>query len=143
MQFIDLKTQQERIRDKIDLNISKVLEHGKYIMGPEIHELEVRLAEFVGVKHCISVSSGTDALLIAMMALGVKAGDEIITTPFTFIATGEMIALLGAIPVFVDIDPATYNIDPSKIERAITKKPRLLCRLACMDNVPILIKLMT
>lgn len=126
MQFIDLKTQQALIRDKIDANIKKVLDHGKYIMGPEIFELEERLAEFVGVKHCIGVSSGTDALLIAMMALEIKAGDEIITTPFTFIATGEMIALLGAKPVFVDIDPRTYNIDSGKIEQAITPKTKAI-----------------
>ncbi len=126
MQFIDLKTQQALIRDKIDANIKKVLDHGKYIMGPEIFELEERLAEFVGVKHCIGVSSGTDALLIAMMALEIKAGDEIITTPFTFIATGEMIALLGAKPVFVDIDPRTYNIDSGQIEQAITPKTKAI-----------------
>ena len=117
MQFIDLKVQQDRIHDKINQRISTVLEHGKYIMGPEVFELEERLADYVGVKHCIAVSSGTDALLIAMMALGIKAGDEVITTPFTFIATGEMIALLGAKPVFVDIDPKTYNIDPIKNRR--------------------------
>ena len=126
MQFIDLKAQQALIRDKIDANIKKVLDHGKYIMGPEIFELEERLAEFVGVKHCIGVSSGTDALLIAMMALEIKAGDEVITTPFTFIATGEMIALLGAKPVFVDIDPRTYNIDSGKIEQAITPKTKAI-----------------
>jgi UDP-2-acetamido-2-deoxy-ribo-hexuluronate aminotransferase len=126
MQFIDLKFQQGLIRGKIDANIKKVLDHGKYIMGPEIFELEERLAEFVDVKHCIGVSSGTDALLVTMMALGIKAGDEVITTPFTFIATGEMIALLGAKPVFVDIDPRTYNIDPNKIESAITLKTKAI-----------------
>ncbi len=126
MQFIDLKAQQKRIRPLIEDNIKKVLDHGKYIMGPEVFEFEERLAEFVGVKHCISVSSGTDALLVAMMALGVRAGDEVITTPFTFIATGEMIALLGAKPVFVDIDPKTYNINPSKIEEAITPKTKAI-----------------
>ena len=93
MQFIDLKAQQDRVRAQIEENINRVLDHGKYIMGPEIAELEERLATFVGVKHCIGVSSGTDALLIAMMALDISAGDEVITTPFTFIATGEMIAL--------------------------------------------------
>ncbi len=126
MDFIDLKTQQNRIRKQIDKNIKNVLEHGKYIMGPEISELEEKLADYVGVKHCIAVSSGTDALLIAMMALDIKAGDEVITTPFTFIATGEMIALLGAKPVFVDIDPKTYNIDPNKIEEAITAKTKAI-----------------
>ncbi len=125
MEFIDLKAQQDRIRDQIDANIRKVLDHGQYIMGPEVYEFEERLADFVGVKHCIGVASGTDALLIAMMALGIGHGDEVITTPFTFIATGEMIGLLGAKPVFVDIDPKTYNIDPNKIEQAIT--PRTKC----------------
>jgi len=124
--FIDLKTQQDRIRPVLENNIHRVLHHGQYIMGPEIKQLEERLAEYVGVKHCITVSDGTKALLIAMMALGIKAGDEIITTPFTFIATGEMIALLGAIPVFVDIDPRTYNIDPNKIEAAITPKTKAI-----------------
>ena len=122
MQFIALKAQQEPIRTQIEANIKKVLDHGKYIMGPEVSELEEHLANYVGAKHCIAVSSGTDALLISMMALEIKPGDEVITTPFTFIATGEMIALLGAKPVFVDIDSKTYNIDPAKIEAAITQK---------------------
>jgi UDP-2-acetamido-2-deoxy-ribo-hexuluronate aminotransferase len=126
MQFIDLKAQQDRIRSQIEINIKKVLDHGNYIMGPEVFELEECLANFVGVKHCIAVSSGTDAILISMMALGIGYGDEIITTPFTFIATGEMILLLGAKPVFVDIDSKTYNIDPSKIEAAITPKTRAI-----------------
>jgi UDP-2-acetamido-2-deoxy-ribo-hexuluronate aminotransferase len=124
MDFIDLKTQYKRHQQQIDARIHAVLNHGQYIMGPEIRELEEQLAAFVGVKHCISVANGTDALLIAMMALGIKAGDEIITTPFTFIATGEMIALLGAVPVFVDIEPNTFNIDPAKIEAAITPKTK-------------------
>jgi UDP-2-acetamido-2-deoxy-ribo-hexuluronate aminotransferase len=122
--FIDLKTQQQAIRPTLEKNIHTVLHHGRYIMGPEIEKLETRLAEYVGVKHCITVSSGTDSLLIALMALGIGPGDEVITTPFTFIANGEMIALLGARPVFVDIDPRTCNIDPSKIESAITEKTR-------------------
>ncbi len=126
MQFIDLKTQQDKIRKQIDQRINTVLDHGKYIMGPEVAELEETLADFVGVKHCIGVASGTDALQIAMMALDIKPGDEVITTPFTFIATGEMIALLGAKPVFVDIDPKTYNIDPDKIEQAITPKTKAI-----------------
>ncbi len=124
--FIDLKAQQDAIRPKLEQNIHRVLKHGRYVMGPEIDELERRLADFVGVKHCIGVSSGTDALLIAMMALAIGAGDEVITTPFTFIATGEMIALLGARPVFVDIDPDTYNIDPDRIEAAITPRTRAI-----------------
>jgi len=126
MEFIDLVAQQERIKDKIDQNIKNVLSHGKYIMGPEVFELEEKLAGYIGTKHCIGVSSGTDALLIAMMALGFSHGDEIITTPFTFIATGETIALLGAKPVFVDIAPKTYNIDPALIEAVITPKTKAI-----------------
>lgn len=126
MQFIDLKAQQDCVREQIDGNIRKVLDHGKYIMGPEVYKLEERLADYVGVKHCVGVSSGTDALLIAMMALGIEPGDEVITTAFTFIATGEMIALLRAKPVFVDIDPKTYNIDASQIENAITPRTRAI-----------------
>lgn len=124
--FIDLKTQQDILRPQLERNIFKVIHHGQYIMGPEISELEEKLANYVGSKHCITNSSGTDALLIAMMALDIGAGDEIITTPFTFIATGEMIALLGAKAVFVDIDPETYNIDPNKIESAITSRTKAI-----------------
>lgn len=124
--FIDLKSQYKVLEDNIKSRINKVLEHGQYIMGPEVAELENKLADYVGVKHCIGASSGTDTLMIAMMALGIGAGDEVITTPFTFIATGEMIALLGAKPVFVDIDPRTYNIDPAKIEAAITPKTKAI-----------------
>jgi UDP-2-acetamido-2-deoxy-ribo-hexuluronate aminotransferase len=124
--FIDLKTQYKALEQEIQSRIKRVLEHGQYIMGPEVAELEEKLASYVGVRHCISASSGTDTLLITLMALGIGAGDEVITTPFTFIATGEMIALLGAKPVFVDIDPRTYNIDPSKIENAITLRTRAI-----------------
>lgn len=126
MEFIDLKAQQRRIRTELDRRISAVLDHGGYIMGPEVAELEDRLAAYIGVKHCIGVANGTDALLIAMMALGIGAGDEVITSPFTFIATGEMIALLGAVPVFVDIDEQTYNLDPNAIEAAITPRTRAI-----------------
>lgn len=124
--FIDLKKQYNHIHSRIEKNIDEVINSTSFIMGNKIAELEENLADFVGVKHCIAVSSGTDALLIAMMALGIKQGDEVITTPFTFIATGEMIALLGAKPVFVDIDPKTYNIDPKKIEQAITHKTKAI-----------------
>ena len=126
MEFIDLKTQQARIKDTLDARIAGVLAHGRYIMGPEVAELEERLADYVGVKHAIGVASGTDALLIALMALGVGAGDEVITTPFSFIATAETIALLGAKPVFVDIDPRTYNIDHTLIEPAITDRTKAI-----------------
>lgn len=126
IEFIDLKTQYARLREPVRARIDAVLEHGQFIMGPEVDELEQRLAARVGVQHCIAVSSGTDALLIAMMALGIGPGDEVITTPFTFIATGEMIALIGAKPVFVDIDPRTYNLDPALIEAAITPRSRAI-----------------
>jgi len=119
MQFIDLPTQQKRIRTNLEKNIMAVLDHGKYIMGPEIAAIEKRLAQYVGVKHAIGCSSGTDALLMALMAYNVGPGDAIFTTPFTFIATAEVIRLLGAVPVFVDIDPDTFNIDPQKLEEAV------------------------
>jgi len=124
--FIDLARQQQRILPEIEKRMAAVLKHGQYVLGPEITELEARLAAYSGTKHCITVSSGTDALLIALMAIGIKPGDEVITTPFTFIATGEVIALLGAKPVFVDIDPRTYNIDPALIEAAITDRTRAI-----------------
>lgn len=124
--FIDLKTQQDAIRPALEKNLHRVLHHGQYIMGPEVKQLEDKLATYAGAKHCITASSGTDTLLIAMMALGIGPGDEVITTPFTFVATGEMIALLGATPVFVDIDPKTYNIDPALIEAAITPKTKAI-----------------
>lgn len=133
MQFIDLKAQQQQrlangrsLRQAIDARMAAVLDHGLYILGPEVAELEQRLAAYVGVDHCIAVASGTDALLIALMALGVQAGDEVITTPFSFIATAETIALLGAVPVYVDIDSRTYNLDPTRLEAAITARTRAI-----------------
>lgn len=126
MDFIDLKTQYRRIKPSVDARIAKVLEHGQYILGPEVAELESVLAAYVGTKHCIAASSGTDTLLMALMALGVGPGDEVITVPFTFIATGEMIALAGATPVFVDIEPRTYNLDPDRLEAAITPRTRAI-----------------
>lgn len=119
MQFIDLKSQYKSIEDKIDNRIKSVLEHGRYIMGPEVAELEEKLASYVGVKHCIGVANGTDALQIALMALGIKPGDAVLTTPFTFFATVEVICLMGATPVFADIDPRTFNIDPVKVREKI------------------------
>ena len=124
--FIDLKAQQDALRPQLEKNIHRVLHHGQYIMGPEVKQLEEKLAAYVGAKHCVSASSGTDTLLIAMMALGIGPGDEVITSPFTFVATGEMIALIGARPIFVDIDPRTYNIDPVKIEAAISPKTKAI-----------------
>ena len=126
MDFIDLKTQYQRIRESVNARIQKVLDHGQYILGGETVELEQQLAQYVGVKHCIAASSGTDTLLIAMMAHGIGPGDEVITPPSTCSATGEMIALAGAKPVFVDIDPNTYNIDPALIERAITPRTKAI-----------------
>jgi UDP-2-acetamido-2-deoxy-ribo-hexuluronate aminotransferase len=119
MNFIDLETQQKRIKKQLDESMQRVLAHGNYIMGPEVKELEQKLAAYVGVKHAIGCASGTDALLMALMAYDIGPGDAIFTTPFTFIATAEVISLLGATPVFVDIDPKTYNIDPQKLEQAI------------------------
>lgn len=126
MQFVDLKKQYELIKENVLSRIQNVLEHGMYIMGPEIQELEAQLASYVKAKHCIAVASGTDALLVAMMALNIQPGDEVITTPFTFIATAEMIRVIGANPVFVDIDPKTYNINPESIEKAITAKTKII-----------------
>ncbi|WP_440028748.1 DegT/DnrJ/EryC1/StrS family aminotransferase [Chromobacterium amazonense] len=126
IQFIDLKAQYQHLKADIDARIHTVLDHGQYIMGPEVKELEEQLAGYCGAKHAIGVCDGTKALLIAMMALGIGPGDEVITTPFTFIATGEMIALLGAKPVFVDIDPVSYNLDPNLLEAAITPATRAI-----------------
>ncbi len=133
MEFIDLKLQQESklsngniLIDEINYRISKVLKHGKFILGPEVDELESALAEFVGVDHCICTSSGTDALLVALMAIGIKPGDEVITTPFSFIATAETIALLGAIPIYADIESDTYNLDPNKIKNLITSRTKAI-----------------
>jgi dTDP-4-amino-4,6-dideoxygalactose transaminase len=119
MQFVDLAAQQKRIRERIEANISTVMDHGKYIIGPEVGQLEDALKEFVGVKHAIGCASGTDAILLALMAKKVGPGDAIFTSPFTFIATAEVICLLGATPIFVDIDPKTFNIDPGQLEVAI------------------------
>lgn len=126
MQFIDLKTQSNRIESRLMARFKAVLDHGAFVMGPEIVELEQALAQFVGVDHALAVASGTDALLIALMALDIGPGDEVITTPFSFFATAEVIALLGAKPVFVDIDPHTYNIDVNLLEAAITPKTKAI-----------------
>tara|TARA_X000000368_G_scaffold414861_1_gene405498 strand:+ start:1018 stop:2133 length:1116 start_codon:yes stop_codon:yes gene_type:complete len=119
MDFIDLKAQQSKIRLEIDKRIKSVLDHGRYIMGPEVYELEEKLREYVDMKYCISCSSGTDALLIPLMAYGIGPGDAVITTPFTYIATAEVISLLGAEPVFIDVYESTYNLNPDGIEDAI------------------------
>lgn len=124
--FVDLKTQYQALKPQIQKRINDVLEHGQYIMGPEVAELEGQLVSYTGAKHCITVSSGTDALLISLMALGVGRDDEVITTPFTFAATAEVIVLLGAKPVFVDIDPTTCNIDAARVEAAITPRTKAI-----------------
>jgi UDP-2-acetamido-2-deoxy-ribo-hexuluronate aminotransferase len=126
MDFIDLKSQQKRIREIIDQRIATVLDHGQYIMGPEVTELEGRLCEFLGCKHTIGVSSGTDSLMIALMALGIGPGDEVITVPYTWISTAEVIALVGAKTVFVDIEPDTWNMDPAQVAAAITEKTKAI-----------------
>tara|TARA_B100000965_G_scaffold75930_1_gene60196 strand:- start:33062 stop:34171 length:1110 start_codon:yes stop_codon:yes gene_type:complete len=121
MEFLDLKAQQKRIRKPLEKRINKILDHGAYIMGPEVFELEEKLADYCGVKHAISCSSGTDALLIPLMAWGVGPGDAVFTTPFTYVATAEVISILGATPVFVDVYDSTYNIDCEKLEKEIKK----------------------
>lgn len=130
MEFVDLKTQYQILEESIQARISKVLKSAQFIMGREISELETALALRTGSRHCITCASGTDALLLALMAIGIRAGDEVITSPFTFIATGEMIALLGAKPVFVDIDSRTYNLDARLIEEAISTRTRAILPVA-------------
>lgn len=120
MEFCDLKTQYLRLKADIDAGIQRVLDHGQYILGPEVAELEEKLAAYTGAKYCISVANGTDALQIAQMALGIGPGDEVITPGFTYIATAETVAQLGAKPVYADIDPRTFNLDPALLEAAIT-----------------------
>ena len=124
--FIDLKTQYQTLKPQIQARIDAVLEHGQYIMGPEVKELEDKLSDFTGAKHCITCASGTEALLMSLMALGIGPGDEIVTTPFTFVATAEVIVLLGAKPVFVDVEPDTGNVDASQIEAKITPKTKAI-----------------
>ena len=126
VQFVDLKIQQAAIKPELDRRVAAVLAHGQYIMGPEVRELEERLEEYCGVIHCITVASGTEALLISLMALGIGPGDEVITTPFTFAATVEVVVRVGAIPVFVDVEPDTCNIDAKGIEAKITSNTRLI-----------------
>jgi UDP-2-acetamido-2-deoxy-ribo-hexuluronate aminotransferase len=135
MQFIDLKSQYAALKASIDARIQRVLDHGQYIMGPEVAEMETALAQLTGAKHCVAVASGTEALLIALMALDLKPGDEVITTPFTFAATAEMIVLAGARPVFVDIEPDTCNLDASLVEAAITPRTRALMPVSLYGQV--------
>jgi UDP-2-acetamido-2-deoxy-ribo-hexuluronate aminotransferase len=141
MKFIDLDKQYRLIQSDIWNGIKTVLEHGQYIMGPEIATLEQQLADFVGVRHAIVNSSGTDALLMALLALDIGPGDEVITSPFSFFATAEVIALCQAKPVFVDIDPNTYNIDPKKIEAAITPKTKAIMPVSLYGQCPDMTKI--
>lgn len=126
MEFTDLKAQYQRLKTDIDARIQKVLDHGQYILGPEVHELEEQLAGYTGAKYCITVANGTDALQIAQMALGIGPGDEVITPGFTYIATAETVALLGARPVYVDVLPDTYNLNPLLLEAAITPRTKAI-----------------
>lgn len=126
MEFIDLKSQYQRLKPQIDAAIQRVLDHGQFILGPEVTELEGRLVDYTGAKYCISVANGTDALQIALMALGVGPGDEVITPGFTYIATAETVALLGARPIYVDVDARTYNLDPALLEASITPRTKAI-----------------
>ncbi|MBM3884168.1 MAG: DegT/DnrJ/EryC1/StrS family aminotransferase, partial [Verrucomicrobia bacterium] len=136
MQFIDLKSQYQRHKADIDRRIQAVLDHGQFIMGPEIAELEAALASYVGVNHCITAASGTDSLEIALRALAIGPGDEVITVPFTWISTAEVIGLVGAKPVFVDIDPASFNINIDLIEPAITSRTKALIPVSLFGQMP-------
>jgi UDP-2-acetamido-2-deoxy-ribo-hexuluronate aminotransferase len=136
MDFVDLKSQQARLKEKIDTGINRVLAHGLYIQGPEVFELEEKLAAYTGAKYCISCANGTDALQIAQMALGIGLGDEVITPGFTYIATAETVALLGAAPVYVDIDPRTYNLDCGQLESAITPRTKAIIPVSLFGQCP-------
>ena len=135
MQFTDLKAQYAALKTEIDAGIHRVLDHGQYIMGPEVAELEAALAAYTGAPHCVAVASGTEALLIALMAVGLKPGDEVITTPFTFAATAEVIVLLGGVPVYIDIEPDTCNIDATLIEARITPRTRAIMPVSLYGQV--------
>ena len=135
MQFTDLQTQYQVLKADIDAGIQRVLDHGQYIMGPEVKAMESALAAYTGAPHCVAVASGTEALLIALMAIDLKPGDEVITTPFTFAATAEVIVLLGGVPVYVDIEPDTCNIDASLIEARITKRTRAIMPVSLYGQV--------
>jgi UDP-2-acetamido-2-deoxy-ribo-hexuluronate aminotransferase len=135
MQFTDLKAQYAALKPDIDARIQRVLDHGQYIMGPEVAELEQALSAFTGSRHCVTVSSGTEALLIALMALGIGPGDEVVTSPFTFAATGEVIVLVGARPVFVDVQPGTCNLDPTLLEAALTPRTKAIMPVSLYGQV--------
>jgi len=136
MEFIDLKTQYETYKEEIDRRMREVVDHGQFIMGPEVHEMEEKLADYVGVKHCISVSSGTDSLEIALRALNIGLGDEVITVPFSWISTAEVIAAVGATPVFIDIESATFNMNADLLEEAITKNTKAIMPVSLFGQMP-------
>ncbi len=136
MEFIDLKTQYKKYRAETDKRMQQVLDHGHFIMGPEIGELEEALLKYVGARHCITVSSGTASLEIALRALGIGPGDEVITVPFTWISSAEVIGLVGARPMFVDIEPETFNIDTKALEKAITPKTRAIIPVSLFGQMP-------
>ena len=136
MDFVDLHSQQKLLKTNIDKRIKKVLSHGKYILGPEVQELEENLANFIGAKHCITCANGTDALLIALIALGVKEGDEVITPSFSYIAAAEMISLLKARPVFVDVSLKTFNLKKSDLSQAITSKTKAIIPVSLFGQCP-------
>jgi UDP-2-acetamido-2-deoxy-ribo-hexuluronate aminotransferase len=136
MEFIDLKSQYRALKGEIDARIQRVLDHGQYILGPEVRELEEKLESYTGARHCVTVASGTEALLIALMALDIKPGDEVLTTPFTFVATAEMIVLLGARAVFVDVEEDTANIDAARLEGAITPRTRAIMPVSLYGQTP-------
>lgn len=136
MEFIDLKTQYETYKDEIDRRMREVVDHGQFIMGPEIDELESILADYVGVKHCITVASGTDSLEIALRALDIGPGDEVITVPFSWISTAEVIVAVGATPVFIDIEPDTFNMDADLLEDAITENTKAIMPVSLFGQMP-------
>ena len=136
MQFIDLKQQYRKYQPEIDERIRRVLDHGNFIMGSEISELEKSLADYVGVPHAITCASGTDSLEIALRAIGIGPGDEVITVPFTWISSAESIALVGAKPIFVDIDPLDYNLDVGKLTKAISPKTRAIMPVSLFGQIP-------
>lgn len=136
MDFIDLKAQYRAYQAEIDARMRRVLEHGQFVLGPEVAELEAALADYVGVRHAITVASGTDSLEIALRALGIGPGDEVITVPFTWISTAEAVRLVGARPVFVDIEPATFNIAVDQVEAAITPRTRALLPVSLFGQMP-------
>ena len=136
MQFIDIQAQYQAYKESIDQRMKQVMDHGRFIMGPEVSEIESVLADYVGVQHCITTASGTDSLEIALRALEIGAGDEVITVPFTWISTAEVIAQVGATPVFIDIEASTYNMDVDQLESAITSRTKAIMPVSLFGQMP-------